>query len=149
MHASDWMTTHFKLAEHVQLIIFCPVAWKKVGTWIKRNLPQCLRRSVTALYVSTLCCGLPFAFDPNISKLFWGTLWIFKKMLWPPPFFTIGLCVVPPLHFTQIFQNMFPWVESDHNFDQRDGFLFGALYDFFENFCAPRIFCLYCNDFIE
>jgi hypothetical protein len=27
------MTTHFKLAEHAQLIIFRPVAWKKVGTW--------------------------------------------------------------------------------------------------------------------
>jgi hypothetical protein len=50
----DLMTTHFKLAEHAQLIIFCPVAWKKVGTW-KRKLLQCLRRSVTALYVSTLC----------------------------------------------------------------------------------------------
>jgi hypothetical protein len=42
-----------KLAEYAQLIIFCPVAWKKVGTW-KRKLPQCLQRSVTALYVSTL-----------------------------------------------------------------------------------------------
>jgi hypothetical protein len=29
----DLMTTHFKLAEHAQLIIFRPVAWKKVGTW--------------------------------------------------------------------------------------------------------------------
>jgi hypothetical protein len=28
----DRMTTHFKLAEHAQLIIFRPVAWKKVGT---------------------------------------------------------------------------------------------------------------------
>jgi hypothetical protein len=29
----DLMTTHFKLAEHAQLIIFRPIAWKKVGTW--------------------------------------------------------------------------------------------------------------------
>ena len=54
----DLMTTHFKLAEHAQLIIFCPIAWKKVGTWKRTKLPQCLRRSITALYVSTLClCG--------------------------------------------------------------------------------------------
>jgi hypothetical protein len=54
----DLMTTNFKLAEHAQLIIFRPVAWKKVGTW-KRNLPQCLQRSVTSLYVSTLCLRGP------------------------------------------------------------------------------------------
>jgi hypothetical protein len=31
----DLMTTHFKLAEHAQLIIFCPVAWKK---WVHDNV---------------------------------------------------------------------------------------------------------------
>jgi hypothetical protein len=31
----DLMTTHFKLAEHAQLIIFCPVAWKK---WVHENV---------------------------------------------------------------------------------------------------------------
>ena len=54
MHLIGWRLA-LKLAEHAQLIIFCPVAWKKVGTW-KRKLPQCLQRSVTALYVSSLWC---------------------------------------------------------------------------------------------
>jgi hypothetical protein len=55
----DDLTTHFncsELTEHVQLINFCLVAWKK---WVhERKLPQCLWRSVTALYLSTLLCDI-------------------------------------------------------------------------------------------
>ena len=40
----DLMTTHFKLAEHAQLIVFWPVAWIKWVTW-PRMLLQYLRRS--------------------------------------------------------------------------------------------------------
>jgi hypothetical protein len=49
----DLMTTHFKLAEHAQLIILCPVAWKK---WVHYNV--ILRRVYNGqlrLRMSLLC----------------------------------------------------------------------------------------------
>jgi hypothetical protein len=41
MHPIGWRLA-LKLAEYAQLIIFRPVAWKKVGTW-KRNVSVCHR----------------------------------------------------------------------------------------------------------
>jgi hypothetical protein len=61
MHAYDWMTTWWRLTLNLLTTrsrsFFARSPLKKVGTW-KRNLPQCLRRSVTSLYVSTLCLWL-------------------------------------------------------------------------------------------
>ena len=37
----------------------------------------------------------------------WGTFWIFEKFPVVPPLLTLGLPLVPPLHFTKNFQNCF------------------------------------------
>jgi hypothetical protein len=59
MHASDWMTTCWRLT----LNLLSTRSWSFFARspgyiWVyliwKRNLPQCLQRSVTSLYVSTL-----------------------------------------------------------------------------------------------
>ena len=47
------MTTHIKLAEHAQLIIFCPVAWKK---WVHENVSfRSVYNGQLRLCMSLLC----------------------------------------------------------------------------------------------
>jgi hypothetical protein len=47
------MTTHFKLAEHAQLIIFCTVAWKK---WVHENVSfRSVYNGQLRLCMSLLC----------------------------------------------------------------------------------------------
>ena len=52
----DLMTTHFKLAEHAQLIIFRPVAWKKVGT--DNVIFRSVYNGQLRLCMSYLLCGV-------------------------------------------------------------------------------------------
>jgi hypothetical protein len=70
MRASDWMMTHFKLAEHAQLIIFCPVAWKK---WVHENVSfRSIYNGQLCLYSVTLCImtsqGLKLARNAGLSS---------------------------------------------------------------------------------
>jgi hypothetical protein len=62
MDESYWMTTHFNCSQNLPSTrswSFFARSLEKVGTW-KRKFPQCLRRSVTALYVYLLCMYLHF-----------------------------------------------------------------------------------------
>jgi hypothetical protein len=51
------MTTHFKLAEHAQLIIFCPVAWKK---WVHENVSFRSVYDGQLRLCMSLLCGVVF-----------------------------------------------------------------------------------------
>jgi hypothetical protein len=67
VYASDWMTTHFKLAEHAQLIVFARSPEKK---WVHKNVSFRSVYDGQLQLCMSLLCGITFCFRDSCLRDF-------------------------------------------------------------------------------